>query len=304
MTLISVDDTDPRITYLGGWNTSGVPAEYNSTTHYASSNYQAFTFTFHGTQILVFGTVPENDGIGVHTAVQYVLDNRPPEMQTFPQTQSDLHQTNFFTSPPLPSGQHNLAAIVTSVGPHYFFDFLQYEDGLNSTTGLLSTSITHSTSIASSLSALSSLTSITVQVVPTASNRTTGNDTNHLATISIAVFAPICAVLVAIIGVFAYRGRRRNMAETTKVTLDPFICPAPRSERSSSCDSRVMDVPSSFWGPSDRRHDSSHSPSPQRAHLNAQEKRVVARLVVLNRSLTAGSRTGASSSVPPGYGDQ
>ena len=67
------------------------------------------------------------------TTVQYTLDDLPAQFQTLPQVSSNTHNVSFFVSPPLAAQQHTLVAVLTSVGPTYFFDYLTYRSAVDTT---------------------------------------------------------------------------------------------------------------------------------------------------------------------------
>ncbi|KIP02868.1 hypothetical protein PHLGIDRAFT_275397 [Phlebiopsis gigantea 11061_1 CR5-6] len=233
-----VDDTDPAITYVGAWGAAGSAAEYNTTTHYTKSTGHAFTFTFNGTQISVFGTIPQNKGGGTATNIQYIVDNIPAQSQTLPPVLNNSYRTPFFSSPPLSQQQHTLVTVLTSVGPAYFLDYLTYDSSVEA----LPPSPTCPTVPPSP--------SCPTAPPPPAVSACAPHDTR--ITVLAAVVVPVCAVLIATVAVLGYciRGRRMPPKTTRGGSVEPFVLsPAgePRMRADLASDSRTGCV---AWDPS------------------------------------------------------
>ena len=155
----------------------------------------------------VFGTIPENGGGTTQTTVHYVVDNLPPQIQTLPPALNTSYRTQFFSSPPLAHQQHTLVAVITSVGPTYFLDYLTYSTNQETTP---------------SPSACP-----TTPPPPTPSVCTTNDER---VTILMAVVVPVCAVLIATVVFLGYRmrGKREVPPEITPVgAVQRFILSSP-----------------------------------------------------------------------------
>ncbi|KAJ6571146.1 hypothetical protein B0H19DRAFT_935612, partial [Mycena capillaripes] len=111
---VIVDDTDPSITYSGGWNNAGAFIEFNGTTKWASVEGSTATFTFVGTAIIYYGGLTTTDNGAAIASI--VLDGGAPVSYTSPNPIPSITNNIIFNSGPIPAGSHTL--VVTSTSEH------------------------------------------------------------------------------------------------------------------------------------------------------------------------------------------
>ncbi|KAI0339359.1 hypothetical protein BDW22DRAFT_586348 [Trametopsis cervina] len=139
MSNILVDDADtPILAYTGSWTPSGNANEYNSTTHGSSSAGASVSLTFHGTSIQVYGTIGPSAGDGV-PQTSYFLDNNPEVIYIAANNPGNaLYHQPFFTSPPIPDGEHNLTITIRPNSGFYWLDYFVFAQNTTSSHGLFS----------------------------------------------------------------------------------------------------------------------------------------------------------------------
>lgn len=161
------------------------------------------------------------------------MDSLSSPPRTFQPTQSSLYQSNLFTSPPLANQQHTLTVFLDSVGVHYYFDFLRYDDGFNTNE----TTALYPPSTVSSTTSLSPSTSASVFEQPTstsAASSSTTSTSNHLTTILAAVFVPLCVILVAAIALLARYSKRHDKPAHSEKGVNPFVYSPRHTELSGA----------------------------------------------------------------------
>ena len=146
-----------------------------------------------GTQINVFGTVPQNTGVGNATTVQYLLDNLPLQVHTLPAIPQNSYHFLFFSSPQLAHQQHTLVAAVTSLGPTYYLDYLTYDSSVNT-----------------SAPPVPSLPLCTAVQPPPMTSPCSASGT-RITTLAAIIVPSICAVLLAAIVVLGCGMHRRRL---------------------------------------------------------------------------------------------
>ncbi|TFK73537.1 hypothetical protein BDN72DRAFT_893943 [Pluteus cervinus] len=88
-------DNDLRVTYNGSWTLNGTPS---STSHTTTTPGASASFSFNGTGIVVFGTVPaSNDTIRPPTAA-YTIDSEPAHVTTLPTASRSITDQPLFAS--------------------------------------------------------------------------------------------------------------------------------------------------------------------------------------------------------------
>lgn len=105
-----VDDRDPRFTYSSGWILAGVEAEVDSTTHGSNVSHSTAVLTFHGTSVILYGTVSP-DGPAVSS---YSVDSGTTFTYTAPVPHKPLQQQPFFGASDLKAGKHTLTVTIVS----------------------------------------------------------------------------------------------------------------------------------------------------------------------------------------------
>ncbi|TFK38173.1 hypothetical protein BDQ12DRAFT_723530 [Crucibulum laeve] len=116
-----VHDNDPRLRYSGAWNLNG---NTFATTHSTTTSFSTVSFTFNGTGIVVFGTVPpSNETIRPPTAV-YIMDDMAPFATTIPTARKAIANQPLFAASQLsPDVEHTFLINVTQAESPYTLDY-------------------------------------------------------------------------------------------------------------------------------------------------------------------------------------
>ncbi|KIM91335.1 hypothetical protein PILCRDRAFT_58047, partial [Piloderma croceum F 1598] len=119
-----VDDREPRIVFTSNWFLNGISQEYNTSEHGTTSNGATGLFSFNGTSIAVYGTVPITDDNGPSVST-YTLDNNSPVMYTAQTMTTTQFQTRYYQSGLISDGEHRLTIKNTSPKPTtYWIDYI------------------------------------------------------------------------------------------------------------------------------------------------------------------------------------
>ncbi|KAJ8495477.1 hypothetical protein ONZ45_g12847 [Pleurotus djamor] len=121
----AIDDNDTRIHYSTGWTLGGSSHEFNQTTHGTNIAGAAFSFSFNGTGIMVFGTIDADQGTGPPNST-YVLDGVLSSTFTAPKIQGVMYHVPFYESLDLPYGEHLLVGSCEDGGSQIFLDYLVF----------------------------------------------------------------------------------------------------------------------------------------------------------------------------------
>ncbi|KAI0636977.1 hypothetical protein C8Q77DRAFT_1095414 [Trametes polyzona] len=102
-------------------------AVYNSTLSRCNTSGASVVFSFHGSNVLAFGSVIDSNG-GDPPASTYSVDGGPPTPFTAPQTTGRMDAVQFFASGPLPLTNHTLTINITkaSSAAPYYLDYVQF----------------------------------------------------------------------------------------------------------------------------------------------------------------------------------
>ncbi len=79
-----------------------------------------------GTSIVVFGTVPPGNMSAVPPSASYSIDGRRAFELSLPASNRCIPNQQFFQSPTLSPGEHNLTINVTTTGSPYILDYLWF----------------------------------------------------------------------------------------------------------------------------------------------------------------------------------
>ncbi|GJE98626.1 hypothetical protein PsYK624_148600 [Phanerochaete sordida] len=129
---VQVDDNDSSIVYSGQWIISlGNKNEYNLTAHGTFENGSTVTFSFFGTSVMWFGTIP--GGLtGPSSAVAFAVDGDQASSKTaiLPMSlpKSVITSHLWYSSPILSNGPHTVVATVLNAQPEIplWIDYLNY----------------------------------------------------------------------------------------------------------------------------------------------------------------------------------
>ncbi|KAK7040308.1 hypothetical protein VNI00_009776 [Paramarasmius palmivorus] len=119
---VLVDDSDQRVSYSpeNAWFRSGIPEEYNGTTHGTNTTNAEMVFSFEGTYIEVYGTLQS----GSEVSVVFSVDDGSPFNYTRNVTETLIRQKLFSSN--LTDGEHELRVMNTREGGVIFLDYLAY----------------------------------------------------------------------------------------------------------------------------------------------------------------------------------
>ncbi|KAL4246628.1 hypothetical protein ABKN59_008132 [Abortiporus biennis] len=101
--IVQVDDSDPNIIYTGDWFVGGHPIEeFDGTTNAALTNGSTITYSFEGTSITSFGTIPGSPPSGsVPSTSSFSLDGLSAVLVTVPKPLETIYRHAFYVSPEL-----------------------------------------------------------------------------------------------------------------------------------------------------------------------------------------------------------
>ncbi|EGO03647.1 hypothetical protein SERLA73DRAFT_175201 [Serpula lacrymans var. lacrymans S7.3] len=215
--IVKVDDRDESITYssTGIWWLGGVSQEYDTTTHGSTPNGTAMSisFSFQGSRVMVYGTIPPATLNTNPSISYYTLDNNATATYTAPITQSTLYQQLFYDSGDLPESTHSVViSPLTSQNSSLWFDYYAYVPLPVSTTTPNTGPSTTGTISSSAPSASST---------PSASP-SSNNGSTHLVPILAGTLGGVVGIaILAILGFLLYRCHRRSYASLAANSSSP-----------------------------------------------------------------------------------
>ncbi|KAI0073764.1 hypothetical protein K474DRAFT_1710416 [Panus rudis PR-1116 ss-1] len=120
-----VNENDGRIQYSGLWTLEAKdPRGFTTTTHTSTSAGSLASMYFNSSMVIVVGVVhPSNDSFPPASA-NYTIDDDYSVELSLPVTNRDIPNQQFFQSPALTPGVHQLTINVTSNGSPYTLDYL------------------------------------------------------------------------------------------------------------------------------------------------------------------------------------
>ncbi|KAF4574349.1 hypothetical protein EYR40_005933 [Pleurotus pulmonarius] len=129
---IIVDSAEiSQIEYSAGWSfLPGNDNEYLHTVSYTTTKGAQFAFDFNGTSIKVYGSLSvRNEDIATLPNTSYVLDGGLPiRFHGNPSANDDhRYQQVFYSSPPLPYGNHSLVGTCADQGSNVWIDYFIVE---------------------------------------------------------------------------------------------------------------------------------------------------------------------------------
>ncbi|KDQ28707.1 hypothetical protein PLEOSDRAFT_1102746 [Pleurotus ostreatus PC15] len=130
-TLIIDSAETSQIRYSAGWSfLPGNDNEYLQTVSYTTTKDARFTFDFNGTSVKVYGSLSvRTQDIATLPNTSYVLDGGPPVLFHGNPSENDDHryQQVFYSSPPLPFGNHSLVGTCVDQGSNVWIDYFVVE---------------------------------------------------------------------------------------------------------------------------------------------------------------------------------
>ncbi|KAJ7717019.1 hypothetical protein B0H16DRAFT_1740861 [Mycena metata] len=205
-----IDDSDPRITYTGGWNEDLQDDEFQHTLHSSTKVGDSLSFQFVGKSIAMYGDLVP----GASSNASFAIDGGPPLF--IPSTSPAGRTTNnlLFNSGDLANGNHSLVVSAADDQALWVDYFLVTPNGPGPTSSSLSA--TSGSSAASSPSGLS----VGSNAVQTKKSAPIG-----------AIVGPVVGVLVLIAllvaALFVYRRRRRVRAPHGSQPIPETLQPTP-----------------------------------------------------------------------------
>ncbi|EIW54838.1 uncharacterized protein TRAVEDRAFT_22708 [Trametes versicolor FP-101664 SS1] len=122
-----VNENDGRLKYGTGWVlASRDPNGKSLTSHSTMVNGSSVVVDFSGTSIVVFGTVPPSNMSEIPPSASYSIDGRRAFELSLPASDRCIPNQQFFQSPMLSPGTHNLTINVTTAGTPYILDYLWF----------------------------------------------------------------------------------------------------------------------------------------------------------------------------------
>ncbi|KAI0831300.1 hypothetical protein BC628DRAFT_1415820 [Trametes gibbosa] len=258
------------------FNQSGtlLGAVYKSTLTGCNASGASVVFKFNGSNISVFGSVVDSQG-GDPPASVFRVDEGSPTTFTATQTVGRSDDVLFFSSPPLPLGNHTLTINIThaSASAPFYLDYMQYSiDVLQTgTSSTLSPSMVISATESSS--GMSSLAA------------TPGSSASATAGSTPKPHAPTGAIVGGVVGGFALIGfiiaalhwqhNRRPSGEyrygtkahqDTPPTIIPFVNDTSSTNRRQLGDGRARESPNEDDSVS---YLTSSAPTPTHSEVNA-----------------------------------
>ncbi|KAI0363163.1 hypothetical protein BV20DRAFT_188313 [Pilatotrama ljubarskyi] len=139
----AVNENDGRLKYGSGWQlSSSDPNGIVFTAHTTTVSGSSVVVDWEGTSIIVFGTVPQSNASSVPPSATYSIDNKRPVSLTLPSSDRCIPNQQFFQSPTIAPGTHNLTINVTTPdGTPYVLDYLWFCGPLQSGKSLNSTGV-------------------------------------------------------------------------------------------------------------------------------------------------------------------
>ncbi|KAI0760913.1 hypothetical protein BD413DRAFT_617434 [Trametes elegans] len=130
-----IDSADPRIQYNTAWQLQqGDERDYDGTLSFSNEASATATVRFTGTSITVYGALKPVGLWNMHSL--YYLDgaNLPASFQPPTQVSAEGHQVKFYSSGPLPDGEHTL--VIGNMGQQFWFDYVEIDgsSGQSATT--------------------------------------------------------------------------------------------------------------------------------------------------------------------------
>ncbi|KAG1748587.1 hypothetical protein EDB19DRAFT_212354 [Suillus lakei] len=127
---ITLDDRDFSFAYDGSWFLGGqAQFEYDGTTTGTNTAGSMALFNFTGVSVSIFGTVGPINYLGQDVGApisSYQVDDQPAVIFTAPAQGGDLYHYNFFTSPTLDNGPHQLKITNLNQSSYLWLDYVQY----------------------------------------------------------------------------------------------------------------------------------------------------------------------------------
>ncbi|KAF5314752.1 hypothetical protein D9611_007067 [Ephemerocybe angulata] len=99
-------DNAPGLIYVGNWFMTN--EKVFGTTHSTTARDASVTFSFNGTKVIVFGTVPKGDRQSKGPTARYILDNVPVLTTTLPVSTEQIRNQPFFAAQDLNTSIHTL----------------------------------------------------------------------------------------------------------------------------------------------------------------------------------------------------
>ncbi|TFK36099.1 hypothetical protein BDQ12DRAFT_737185 [Crucibulum laeve] len=125
---VRVDDRNSDICYAGGiWSNQGGPNESEGTTKLTRDAGTTATFTFVGTSVAVYGTLPDNKLYGGAIVSTYSLDGGPEKTFSGQTTSVNQYRQQFFRSGTISAGEHKLVIKNVNKDSWYFLDYIEYQ---------------------------------------------------------------------------------------------------------------------------------------------------------------------------------
>ncbi|KAF8900744.1 hypothetical protein CPB84DRAFT_1847193 [Gymnopilus junonius] len=133
MSSTTIDDHDlTHITYKGTWVQGGSIHDHDETVSSSTNVGDYFNVRFSGNSITVYGTIDSTSG-GVLT--NYSVDNATPQQIISQMGTGDTHNQQFWKSPTLAVGEHNLNVTMVKINNDFgpgegtiWFDYFLVED--------------------------------------------------------------------------------------------------------------------------------------------------------------------------------
>ncbi|KAI9062133.1 hypothetical protein FKP32DRAFT_1574800 [Trametes sanguinea] len=125
---VLVNENDGRLKYGPGWTlATSDPFGEHRTSHSTTVNGSSVVVDFNGTSIVVFGTVPQSNATFAPPSASYSIDGHRPIELSLPTASICIPNQQFFRSPELPPGAHNLTInVITPNATSYTLDYLYF----------------------------------------------------------------------------------------------------------------------------------------------------------------------------------
>ncbi|KAG1882650.1 hypothetical protein F4604DRAFT_344951 [Suillus subluteus] len=229
---ITLDDRDFSFTYDGSWFHGGQAGfEYDNTTTGTNTAGSMALFNFSGVSVSVFGTVGPINYAGQDVGApisSYQVDDQPAVTFTAPAQGGTLYHYNFFTSPTLGNGPHQLKITNLNQSSYLWLDYVQYTP-LSATSPSPSSPATTNSQRPiqiSSSTAPESLTSTSSSSLPVPQTSVQTTNKNNAPVIGGVVGGVV--LVVAVLALIFYLRRQRNAQAVVGETnvdnaLNPFV---------------------------------------------------------------------------------